>query len=80
MLINLYFLKKRFLKCVLTADNPSLRTHVSQRPTYEVSNNEFLSEEVEYTLAKLFDRFLYLIYFKIFFHLNFIKKIIFYIF
>jgi len=39
----------------LPSDQPILRALVSQRPPYSVKSEEILKEEIEYTLAKLFD-------------------------
>ena len=46
----------RFLHLVLVAENPELRTIVTQRPNYSVNQNESLKCDIEYTLTKLLDR------------------------
>ena len=43
-----------FLKMVLSQDSPDLRFYTVSNPNYEVSEEENLGEELEYTLAKFF--------------------------
>ena len=50
-----------FLNIVLTQDNSQLRAETAQRPNYEVRDGEFLPVDVEYSLAKVFDRELILL-------------------
>eukprot|EP01015_Nassula_variabilis_P019641 TRINITY_DN3334_c0_g1_i4.p1 TRINITY_DN3334_c0_g1~~TRINITY_DN3334_c0_g1_i4.p1 ORF type:complete len:605 (-),score=135.08 TRINITY_DN3334_c0_g1_i4:148-1962(-) len=48
-------IRDRFLYAVLPQDNSELRTLASQRPNYEVDENEYLTYDIEYTLSKLID-------------------------
>ena len=45
-----------FLSAVLPQDNPTLRTIAAQRPNYDVAEDQLLSYDVEYSLAKVIDR------------------------
>jgi len=45
-----------FLFAVLPMDNPTLRTVATQRPNYDVAEDQLLSYDVEYSLAKVIDR------------------------
>ena len=45
-----------FLKSVLPMDNPTMRTLTTQRPNYEVRDDEYLVYDVEYALSKVIDR------------------------
>lgn len=58
--ISLNLFNIRFLRSLLPADQPILRTMVSQRPIYDVGAKDVLEDEIEYTLAKLITEFLFL--------------------
>jgi len=45
-----------FLFAVLPMDNPTLRTIATQRPNYDVAEDQYLSYDVEYSLSKVIDR------------------------
>jgi len=45
-----------FLLAVLPMDNPTLRTVATQRPNYDVAEDQLLAYDVEYSLAKVIDR------------------------
>ncbi len=45
-----------FLFAVLPMDNPTLRTVATQRPNYDVAEDQLLTYDVEYSLAKVIDR------------------------
>ena len=50
---NYFSIISRFLRALLPGDHPILRTEVSQRPILNIKEDERLSDEIEYTLAKL---------------------------
>jgi hypothetical protein len=54
---SFFFFVIRFLRVVLPCDHPNLRTQVSQRPIIKKEKGEKFSEELEYTLAKLFNEY-----------------------
>lgn len=43
-----------FLKMILSQDNPDLRFGAVSNPNYEVTDDQDLGEEIEYTLARFF--------------------------
>lgn len=45
-----------FLRMILSRDNPDNRLDAALRPTFDVGNGEFLSDEVEYTLTRFFTK------------------------
>lgn len=45
-----------FLKMILSRDNPDLRFNAVSNPNYDVDIGEKLSEEIEYTMGRFFDK------------------------
>jgi len=51
----------RFCNLVLTKNDTNLRCLVTQRGTYAIESHEYLSPEIEFSLARVFERELQLI-------------------
>ncbi|KRX08920.1 hypothetical protein PPERSA_09024 [Pseudocohnilembus persalinus] len=47
---------EEFLQSILPTENEALRSIVTQRKTYAIEQNQLLSYDVEYALARVFDR------------------------
>ena len=45
-----------FLQVMMPCDDSYLRAQIAQRPNYEIDRNEFLDEEIEKQLTKLFEK------------------------
>ena len=46
----------RFLKSILPFDNPELRQAVTQRPSYDIEQDDLLPYDVENGLLKLIEK------------------------